>query len=398
MTHHPESLDAKFGVWNFRTLRFVLTPMCHHLRLWAFLVLFAFGERPALCQVVDTVSTSLQLHQYDLSTDGRAFLLKEAGNASFFLLGELHGENEIPALIRNLWPAMWQSGYRYIAAEVSPWTANRLEFRTPNVSEPIRGLWSQAEASYVTSFKKGQGRVLWGCDIEEVQPQLLIRDLASANPKNQTLQAMVEMVKSGYNRSMAPELFQQLQKTTGIKDVRSGGVSLRASILNSLEVETSRLSDDSRLRASNRREAIMKELFYQNYQNNPHAKVFARFGRNHLHRGYDRRGVSTLGNFIAELATAQGLQTFNLAAFGVGGQIFLSGSLLDADERAEDPAFDFLASLARYPATVFDLRPIRQALHQIPVKKRSPTEISLIYWSDSYDAILCYRKVTAVEH
>src|SRR5688572_17014245 len=43
--------------------------------------------------------TSIQLgaHQYDLSTEGRAFLIKEASRASFFMLGELHGDNEIPA-------------------------------------------------------------------------------------------------------------------------------------------------------------------------------------------------------------------------------------------------------------------------------------------------------------
>lgn len=74
----------------------------------------------------DSVREDLQQHQYDLSTGGKVFLLNEARNASFFLLGELHGENEIPALLRELWPAMWKDGYRHIAAELSPWAANHL--------------------------------------------------------------------------------------------------------------------------------------------------------------------------------------------------------------------------------------------------------------------------------
>src|SRR3989442_9012640 len=128
--------------------------------------------RPLLAQVADTVSAPLLQNQYDLSADGRAFLLKEAAQASFFMLGELHGENEIPALIREIWPPMWQAGYRHVAAEISPCAANRLEFRPHGAAEPIRTLWSQAEATFVASFNKGPGSVLWGCDMEEAQPHL----------------------------------------------------------------------------------------------------------------------------------------------------------------------------------------------------------------------------------
>ncbi len=74
---------------------------------------------------------------------------------------------------------MWQAGYRHIAAELSPWAANKLEFTPPGAREPIRGLWSQAEASFAASFNHGRGAVLWGCDIEEAQPDLLIRKLCS---------------------------------------------------------------------------------------------------------------------------------------------------------------------------------------------------------------------------
>jgi hypothetical protein len=176
-----------------------------------------------------TVSAPRRQHQYDLSMEGRAFLLKEAESASFFMLGELHGENEIPALIREIWPPMWQTGYRHIAAEISPCAANRLEFRPHGAAEPIRTLWSQAEATFVASFNKGPGSVLWGCDMEEAQPHLLIRDLAAANPKNQAVQSAAEMTKSSYRRSMAPELLQQLQKAIGIKDLLIGGLSLRTS-------------------------------------------------------------------------------------------------------------------------------------------------------------------------
>ncbi len=72
----------------------------------------------------------------------------------------------------------------------------------------------------------------------------------------------------------------------------------------------------------------------------------------------------------------------------------MPGGVIDWDETKEDPAFASLASQARYAATLFDLRPIRGTLHQIPDAKKTPAEASLTYWADSYDAIICYREVT----
>jgi hypothetical protein len=307
------------------------------------------------------------------------------------MLGELHGENEIPSLIRAIWPSMWKLGYRHVAAEISPWAADQLEFSGGKV--PVFGLWRQSEANFVTSFRTARDAILWGCDIDEGQPHLLLRVLAAANPRNEQLDAAVQMVKSGYQRKMAPTLLQHVQAAVGVKDVVTGGVSLLTSLTLTLEVEADRLAG-SALQASNRREAVMKRLFHGQWLNAGKPKVFLRFGRNHLHRGYDRRGVSTLGNFVAELGTAERLDVFNVAAFAGGGKIRIAGPVTDFDEREDDPAFGHLASVARYPGTVFDLRPIRQALHRLPESKRSPIEASLAYWADSYDALIFYREVT----
>ena len=341
----------------------------------------------------DSIAVQLEKQQYNLSTDGKAFLLNEARQASFFLLGELHGENEIPALLRDLWPQMWRDGYQNIAAELSPWAAHQLEFAPAHGG---LGLWSKEEAQFVHSFAGTTRPVLWGCDMDEVQPHLLIRDLAAANASNSTLQHMVEITKTGYNRSMAPELLTLAQSATGIKDQTINDSSLYGNILATLEIERDRFNKD-RLSASLRRESLMKNLFLVHFEKTSASrlkpKVLLRFGRNHLHRGYDRRGVSTLGNFVAEFALAHHMTSFHVAAFAAGGKYFL-GKTFDADERQDDPAFEMFASMAQYPATVFDLRPLRAILHQIPDKERSAVQNSLIYWADSYDAIICYREVT----
>jgi hypothetical protein len=315
----------------------------------------------------DGLPELLRANQFDLSTTGKAFLAKEASRASFFLIGGLHGDKETPALVDALWPTLKDFGYRYITMEMSPWAASRLKL------EHLRG-----------------------GDIEEPQPHVLIRDLADANPQNRALQSMADLTKSGYERSLAPQLLQRAREMGEVKDTSPGGVSLRQQVLMTLEVEVERANrqGDDRLAASLRRETVMKELFLMHYRAaGGQPKVMTVFGQNHLHRGIDRRGVSTLGNFIAELAIAEGVQSFHVVLFAAGGKINFRG-LQELDQRKDDPAFAFLASVATYPATLFDLRPIRRALHQIPVERLSAREAGLLFWADSYDAIVSYREVT----
>jgi hypothetical protein len=315
----------------------------------------------------DGLPELLRANQFNLSTTGKAFLAKEASRASFFLIGGLHGDKETPALVDALWPTLKDFGYRYITMEMSPWAASRLKL------DHLRG-----------------------GDIEEPQPHMLIRDLADANPQNRALQSMADLTKSGYKRSLAPQLLQRAREMGEVKDTSPGGVSLHQQVLMTLEVEVERANrqGDDRLAASLHRETVMKKLFLTHYRAaGGKPKTMTVFGQNHLHRGIDRRGVSTLGNFIAELAIAEGVQSFHVVLFAAGGKINFGG-LQELDQRKDDPAFAFLASVATYPATLFDLRPIRRALHQIPVQKLSARDAGLLFWADSYDAIVSYREVT----
>src|SRR5439155_12562286 len=67
-------------------------------------------------------------------------------------------------------------------------------------------LWRQSEADFLIGFKKAPGAVLWGCDIEVVRPQIMIRELALKNPSSQPLKVMVERTREGYKRTSADEL------------------------------------------------------------------------------------------------------------------------------------------------------------------------------------------------
>jgi hypothetical protein len=239
-------------------------------------------------------------------------------------------------------------------------------------------------------------------ELEHWSPRIVKHAMATAsNPNSTSLARMVDLTKSGYTRQMAPQLLKLMRGIGSVQDVTVNDTSLAESIRATLEIEKDRLDTQTKVRAQIRRESLMKELFLQHYTRDvlpgTDTKVMLGFGRNHLHRGYDARGVSTLGNFMAEFAFSEHKTVFNVAAFGAGGKASLMGETWDADERGDDLAFAFLASVAQYPATVFDLRPLREIVHRIPQEKCSPLQQRLVYWADSYDAIICYKNVTPLQ-
>jgi hypothetical protein len=63
--------------------------------------------------------------------------------------------------------------------------------------------------------------------MEEEQPHLLIRELATLNPGDLDLKRMVSITKDGYRREMAPELLDLAMKSKGTEDQVVNDVSLR---------------------------------------------------------------------------------------------------------------------------------------------------------------------------
>jgi hypothetical protein len=343
----------------------------------------------------DEIGKALDDSAFDLASDGFDFLTREARDHDFFLFGELHGDNEVPNLLKRIWPVLWASGYRHVAAEMSPWAAE--QYLRDQDGPQITTLWTRAQAAVIRSPPGARGTgVIWGCDMEEVQPQFLIREMARLNPKDAKLQRMEALTANGYQRSLAPELLELLEAAQVHHDRAPNGISLRANLLATLEIEKGRAVPAALFSAQNQRELLMKQQFVAHYRANGHRdKVLARFGQSHLFRGYDNeRGRSTLGNFIAEFAVAEYRSTFHVAAFGAGGQMNLNGRLIDADQRKDDPGLSVLESHARFDATVFDMRPLRPLLHRIDPAKRTATQRNLTEWVDGYDALICYRNVT----
>lgn len=251
------------------------------------------GEVP---QPDNAVQSALRNHQFDLKHEGREFLVAEAKSSDFFLLGELHGENEIPALLAVLWPQMWKEGYRHMAAEVSPWAAYQLELVPVGKGPVVQSPLTKEQSATVHALADSHTNVLWGCDMEEEQPEFLIRELAARNPDDPNLKRMVTLTKNGYTRKMAPELLNLARESKSDRDEVLNDGSLRQNLLATLEIETNRLNPETKMIAQNERELLMKQQFLAHFRHSftsaSPSKVLLRFGRNHLHRGFDARGIA----------------------------------------------------------------------------------------------------------
>jgi hypothetical protein len=352
-----------------------------------------------LCQVVvpvvaqDREANILSKNAYDLTGSGQALLLNEAQRVDFFMLGELHGEKEIPELLTSMWPSLYKNGYHHIAGEISTWAASKLEFSDKKDSLRVEGLWTNREARTVRSLAaKDEAPLLWGCDMEEISLGDLIKEFFQENPSNINSTKILSTISEGYNRKLAPNLLSFMSDLNLFEKFNNN--ELFQSIMISLRIDSARAFPGSRFKAQLLREEYIKRSLLKNYNSYPTSKVFLRFGRNHLHYGFDERGISTLGNFVSEFSLSKNMKCFNVAAFAAGGECRLMGETFSADERNDDLAFRFFSEHADHNATVFDLRPLRIYLHTIPSEKRSEIQQRLSYWADSYDAIICYRHVT----
>ena len=157
---------------------------------------------PTRGQAATGLTALLSRNQFNLATDGLAFLQREAKRSSFFLVGGLHGDNETQTLVQSVMAGLG-NGPRLVIMEMSPWAASRSFAGMPDSS----------------------GVRFRGVDIEEAQLPRLIRELGAANPANRALQEMVALTKDGYRRALAATLLGLADQIGDVKGESPGGGS-----------------------------------------------------------------------------------------------------------------------------------------------------------------------------
>ncbi len=126
---------------------------------------------------------------------------------------------------------------------------------------PVPGLWTRTQAADLYRVSRNKRGLLWGCDIEEMQPGRLIGEMSQLNPSDARLRQMVTDLSAGYNRKQAPALMKLAESRVPAHDQSIGGESLWQSLKDTLRVEALRSNPQTRYAASEERERVMKRLF-----------------------------------------------------------------------------------------------------------------------------------------
>ncbi len=397
---------------------------------------FAFSQN-TLTENLSKNSHFLKLENGKLLGEGMGFLLTEARNSQFFLIGESHGISELPLFTSVLFEQINPHGYNYLAIETGPITARRIEniakekdgFAKFNYKYPL-GLpffSFREEANLIeTALKLANSRTqtLWGIDQEfAASPQFHFERLyeISSNDKARAIvkpyydrtksefQLIVEKRNPGlaFLSSATTEDFDKLDSAfVGSKNKEAFEIlsELRRSWEIYQKIFTGRGYESNQQRA-----LLMKEHFMNYYEQaakkEKMPKVLFKFGANHMTRGRNSINVFDIGNFASELANSNGLKSFHLLVVATSGtqNSYLPFLANDADKQkpidANKDSFMGISHLLEIGDkgewTIVDLRPLRPLIHSGRIKDLPDGFKDLVF---SYDAVLLIPNVKASTH
>ena len=336
----------------------------------------------------------------------------EAAKARFVFVGEEHDVREVPILVGALWRELVPLGYKHVAIEAGPWLGDRLDRfarfadqqalahfrgatlpRLPNNSVPPISeedvAFYEMLGSVSGPHRQSASPLIWGVDAEYRAAPLLKR-LAELSPglaRLPTTQSLLEQVGAA--------------ERGGDYDTRAfrGAIErvIRQARADS-ETELHYLLDALRWRIAAPREHasrdLKKELFFRQYQaakeeGEPKPRVMFRLGAYHAARGLMHDfGSSTLANFVAEFAIAEGTRMLNLAI--INCQDTSPGDFPRPCTWEQQKALRPFRAAAVADWTLFDLRGLRAPLRQARLNALQSYPAGWAYWNlvMSFDAVV----------
>lgn len=406
------------------------------LPFFLLLLLTATAQDSLLIELLKANTHPLQFDKGQLSGAGFDLLMEEGKNSSFFLIGENHGMAENPQFTAALFNAYKQFGYQYFATETGPYTARYLQktAAADDMYAQMQALlqrlpWSIPFFSWkeeclvleaVVSDQSADEPVVWGLDQEfAASPRMhfeyLQKNAADENSRavakkyfDMAMAALKESEESknpskAFMAIVRPDDFEQLKTAfAGQED----NLNLIKELEESIHIYQlwfqGRGYESNYLRAE-----MMKRHFWDYYseakKQTDQPKVMFKFGSNHMYRGANALNVFDIGNFVSELASQEGTQSFHLYNLPRKGtqNTYNPFSTSEADKSsaydASQPSkrTDYSSLLKATSDTewsVVDLRPLRKKLFNRSLKDLHPWMEKLIW---SYDAVLMIPEVTA---
>lgn len=331
---------------------------------------------------------------------GWDWLVQEARDARFTLVGEEHGVAETAQFSAALFNALRGAGYNRMAIELSPIIAQDIEaaarrnglqgivdfFARPDTWSPM---YLREEAQFLAAVIKAaprSERILWGLDREIFSDRYLISKLEARVPRRakESFTRLKEASTNAWARHQknpSPEnLFIFSQDPAVVSAVRAAWPNpdresdtilrtLEESLAVNAVARTGTAWASSQRRAQWTRNNLAARLREQRGRGSP-PKVMLKFGYNHMIRGANYFNIFDVGAVTDEVAALSGGRAFHILVLpGPGsrqavlgpGRSFLAVSSDEFDEfRAGDLRLTRVLSNANATGhEVIDLRALR---------------------------------------
>ena len=364
---------------------------------------------------------------------GWDWLVQEARDARFTLIGEEHGVAETAQFSAALFNALRGFGYSRIAVELSPIIAQDIEsaarrnglqgivdfFAVPGAFGVVYELREEAQflATVINAAPRSE-RILWGLDREIFSDRYLISKLEARAPRSarESFTRLKEASTNAWARhkqNPTPEnLFIFSQDPAVVSAVRAAwpnpdreSDTILRTLEESLAINAAARTDSawasSQRRAQWNRSNLAARLREERGLGAP-SKVMLKFGYNHMIRGANYFNVFDLGAMTDEVASLEGGRAFHIlvlpgpgsrqAVFGPG-RSFVPVSSDEFDEfRAGDQRLTRVLSNANAAGhEVIDLRALRP-LAMRGLEGWNPDVVRTIH---GYDAAVIWKGARA---
>jgi len=356
--------------------------------------------------------------------------LLDAGRASqFLLLGEEHGLVEVPALVRQLMPALGTAGYSRLALEVSPPGARALDVAAQEGVPGLRRFYADhppgpafytmdEEARMLAAVRGGfpaNSPLLLGLDYEVLIDRYLIDQLKIRVPASAgaALTALDAASKASWARFEAtrdvrwyfcfsgdPALVRAVRAVWPDPDPLSEEIleTLGRSLLSNQHQTAQRyfLSNDSRAQLTR---ANWVRFWRAETAAGRQPRILFKFGAGHMVRGRSMTEVYDIGNMVAETAALMGGRSYHLLVVPLDGgrQAAFNPATFGYEPRPVETIAEMglepLAALA-FPdsATLFNLEALRPRLPASLTRTADPRLARVVH---GYDAVLLVPGATA---
>ncbi len=395
-------------------------------RLFYLFFLFLGSSINSIAQEHDSLDSLIIKHSYyfeikenRITGSGKFFLEKELQSSQFFMIGELHGNEQTPLFLSSFLPLAKGNGYEYLGLEIGPYSneilrsilqhengkdslARFYKYYDPIVSPATNPIPFFDVLDEVEMLEKAYelGFETWGLDQEFLAaPKFLfdeIYKIVPAEERDEGYRNLYNQAKERLYTFLQDSVDDEIKFKNLLEDEYINSFLDQSSKKNGKVQEISTAIKESWMiyyfsgfDANNERAILMRRYFRNYYREaekeNEFPKMILKMGSMHTVYGRTANTIYDLGNTLYEIALLNNSKAFNIA---LAGRYYIRSTGEKVDRLEFVPEYELLFEHEKEDSwTIIDLRAIKKALYnrEISIPNLDRSFIDLLM---RYDAVL----------